>query len=721
MTGSTDSTPPPAPWPRWLSAAGVLLIALATVAAYFPAARGGLIWDDDAHVTRPELRSFEGLGRIWFEIGASQQYYPLLHSAFWVEHRLWGDEPVGYHAVNIALHLAAAGLVMIIARRLLRERKVAWADVAAWLTGAVFALHPVHVESVAWITEQKNTLSAVFYLGAMLAYLSFDASRRRGTYALALALFVMGLLTKTVTATLPAALLVILWWKRGRLSWKQDVVPLLAWFVLGAAGGLFTAWVEHTIIGAKGREFELSLVQRLLLGGRVVVFYLSKLLWPSELIFVYPRWTVSAAVWWQWLFPAGAAGLLLAALAAARRNRAPLAGLLFFVGTLFPVLGLFNVYPFLFSFVADHFQYLASLGVITLVSGGVAMAVAKVPSGAARAALLAVIPMALGVLTFRQCRMYADIQTLYTTTIERNPACWMAHNNLGVVLRDRGRLDEAIEHYRRALELRPEYPEAHNNLGLVLSAIGRHEEAIAEFREALRLRPANPEALGNLASVLTATGRHREAIESLQLAVRYDGGNAGLHANLGVALQAAGQVAAAVDEFERSLALNPDQPEVRLQLELATAGGQAPDRAASVYERVLRDHPDNFQAHFGLAVALAQMGRAGEAIGHYERVVQLRPDHVEAHNNLAALLARAGRVADAIPHFEQAARLKPDMVEMHMNLAVAYASVGRFDEALAAAARARELARTGPPGMLEKIDGWIEACRKQAAAAQGPR
>ena len=271
---------------------------------------------------QPALRSWHGLYRIWFDLGATQQYYPLLHSVFWIEHKFWGDATLGYHLVNILLHAMAALMVAAVLRRLEVP--------GAYLAAAIFALHPVRVESVAWITELKNTLSAVFYLGAAMLYLRFDQERKKPYYAGALVLFVLGLLSKTVTATLPAALLVIFWWQRGRLSWKRDVLPLVPFFVLGAAAGLFTAWVERKLIGAEGAAFDLTFIERFLIAGRVIWFYLGKLFWPADLIFIYPRWHVNQAVWWQYLFPAAA--LLLAAVlwGLRRRWRGPLAGLLFF-------------------------------------------------------------------------------------------------------------------------------------------------------------------------------------------------------------------------------------------------------------------------------------------------------------------------------------------------------------------------------------------------------
>jgi tetratricopeptide (TPR) repeat protein len=569
--------------------AGAALIVLATISAYAPAVRGGFIWDDDAHVTKPALRSVHGLYRIWFDVGATQQYYPLVHSAFWLEHKLWGDSPPGYHVVNIVLHAGAAVLVLLIARRLLAERGVAWAEAGAFLTAAVFALHPVQVESVAWITELKNTLSAVFYLAALLTYLRFDRTRNTRFYLLATALFVLGLLSKTVTATLPAALLVIFWWQRGRLAWKRDVAPLLPWFVLGVVSGLFTAWVEHNLIGAQGQAFELSAVQRLLLAGRVVWFYLSKLAWPAELIFIYPRWSVNAAAGGQWLFPAGLVVLLVALLALVGRSRAPLAALLFFVGTLFPVLGFFNVYPFLYSFVADHFQYLASLGIVALACSGVAAGVARIPGRIARTACLLALPLVLGVLTFRQSQVYANSQTLYETTIRQNPACWMAYNNLGIVLKNRGLYREAVEHYRRALQLRPDYPEAHNNLGVALNATGQHEAAAASYQEALRLRANYPDAQANLIAALTDARRPQEAITCARQAIRLCPDDARIRANFGIALGMAGRHLESVDQFAEAVRLQPDLSEAQANLAIAyyTLGRYADALAAAQRARDL--------------------------------------------------------------------------------------------------------------------------------------
>src|SRR3954452_21514340 len=246
----------------FIGSAALLLILIVTFLVYLPATNGRPIWDDDSHITKSELQSLHGLSRIWFELGATQQYYPLLHSAFWLEHKLWGDSVVGYHLMNVLWHVISVTLLYLVLRRL----KVPGALLAA----AIFAVHPVIVQSVAWISEQTNTLSAVFYLSAMLVYLKFDESNQGSLYLIAVGLFVLGLLTKTVTATLPAALLVIFWWQRGTLSWKRDVLPLIPFFVLGAAAGALTAWVERKLIGAEGAAFEISFLDRGLLAGRAI-------------------------------------------------------------------------------------------------------------------------------------------------------------------------------------------------------------------------------------------------------------------------------------------------------------------------------------------------------------------------------------------------------------------------------------------------------------------
>ena len=609
----------------------LLLLGLA-LGCYWPALRGGLLWDDQAHVTRPDLQSLAGLGRIWFDLRATQQYYPLLHSFFWIEHRLWGDATLGYHLVNLALHVTAAFVLVLILRRLEIP--------GASLAGMLFVVQPVCVESVAWISEQKNTLSLVFYLWSALVYLRFD-ERRRGPaagarsalwpYLQAFGLFLLAVLTKSVTATLPAALLVVLWWRRGRLSWRRDVLCLAPWFALALASGLFTAWVERRYNGAVGPDYDLSLGQRVLLAGRIICFYLAKLVWPVRLEFFYPHWDVKTAAA-SWL---GYLGAVLAATAVLwrlrRRWRGPLAAWLFFVGSLFPALGFFNVYPFAYSYVADHFQYLASLGVIVAVSAGAALLLARCPPAVRTAARVtgAGLVAVLVLLSQAQSRNYRDVTTLYTATIEQNPDCFMAHNNLGIEYERSGRPREAEAEYRAAIASKPDLPEAHYNLGhLCLALPGRLDEAIDQFQAALRLKPDYPEAHDNLGNALAnSPGRLDEAIA----------------------------------QYRAALVLRPDYPEARTNL----------------------------------GKALESAGRRSEAIDQYEAALQLRPDSVQAHLNLGnACFREPGRLDEAIAQYEAALRIQPDSVDLHMTLAVALLNApNRVDEA---AAQLREALRLQP-------------------------
>lgn len=645
------------------------------VVAYSPALRGGFLWDDDAHVTRPELQSWHGLYRIWFKPGATQQYYPLLHSAFWVEHRLWGDTTLGYHLVNLSLHFGAALLVGLILRRL--------AIPGAFLAAAIFALHPVHVESVAWISELKNTLSAVFYLSAMLCYLRFDENRGKLWYGVAFGLFLLGMLSKTVTATLPAALLVIFWWQRGRLSWRRDVLPLVPFFLLGAAGGLFTAWAERTLVGAEGAEYQLTMIERFLIAGRAFWFYLGKLVWPFNLTFIYPRWEIASRVWWQYFFPLGAISLLFGLWLLRNRSRAPLGAALFFGGTLFPALGFFNIYPFKYSFVADHFQYLASLGIICLFAASIATLMARwrSTSGLPFVAVGCILAGLLGVLTWRQSRQYTDIETLYRETIRRNPACWLAHNNWGNLLNGLGRPEEAIHHFEQALRIKPDYAESHNNWGNSLLALGRPAEAVQHYQEAVRIKPKYAQAHNNWGTALQRLGHAREAVRHYQQALRSKPDYAEAHNNWANALNELGRPHEAMQHCQEALWIRPDYAEAHNNWANALNALTRHEEAIEHCRQALLLQPDYLEAQLNWGNALLGLRRPHEAAKRYEQVLAIQPKMAEAHNNLGNALSAMGRLQEAIARYAEALRINPNYAAAHVNLGIALADQGRLEEA----------------------------------------
>jgi len=673
---------------------------MASLLAYLPAVSGRLIWNDSDYVTAPPLRALSGLVRVWIQPGATQQYYPLLHSAFWVEHRLWGEHVLGYHLVTLLWHACSAVLLALVLRRLFAgDRAQPQDEGAGWAAAFLFALHPVNAESVAWISEQKNTLSLALYLSSALAYLHFDETRRPRTYVAALALFVLSLLCKTVTATLPAALILMFWWRRGRLDWRRDVAPLVPWFVLGAAAGLFSSWVERTYVGAQGADFNTPALERVLIAGRAIWFDLGKLIWPLGLNFVYPQWKVDPLQWWQWLFPAAVPAVAAALWALRLRSRGPLAAFLFFVGSLSPALGFVDLYGARYSWVWDHWQYLPDLGPLTLIAAGLAAGWRRlVPrlrwlgSG-----LLLALAALLGRLTWSQCGMYHDDQTLYVTTLAQNPGAWMAHNNLGLILsKTPGRLSEAIAHYEEALRLKPDFAEAHDNLGNALSALpGRLGEAVAQHEEALRLRPGDAQAHNNLGLALARMpGRLNDAVAQYEAALRLKPGYAEAHDNLGNALaQMPGRLNDAFVHYREAVRLDPGSAAAHNNL--GNAWMQMPNgvnEAVSQFEEALRLDPGFADAHNNLGSALAGIpGRLVDAVAQYAEALRLKPDFAEAHYNLGLALAKMpGRLDGAIAQYEEALRIRADFAEAHLGLGNAWSTipgrlgdaVGQYEEAL---------------------------------------
>jgi Flp pilus assembly protein TadD len=578
----------------WIFAA---VLAVVTILAYQPAWQGGVLWDDEAHIGGPELRTLDGLRRIWFVPRTTQQYYPLLHTSYWLQQRFWGDSTTGYHVVNLLLHIGCVVLVL----RILRRLRIPGAELAA----IIFALHPVNVETVAWIAERKNTLSGVFALAATLCYLKFDENRSRWSYTLALGFFLLGLLSKTAIVTLPLALLVIFWWKRGAISWRRDVVPLIPFFFFSAATGLVTRWVEYGNIGYRASAIGLSPIDRCLIAGRAFWFYLWKLLWPSNLMFVYPRWEINAAVWWQYLFPVAVLVLLGILWSLRRWSRAPLAGVLVYIVLLAPSLGFANIYFFLYSFVADHWQYLACLGIITPCASGIVLLTTRLNPWQAwlEPGVALVLGGVLFLLTWQQSRMYRNAETLYRTTIAHNPACWLAYDHLVDILYQANRIPEAMNLFEEELRIKP--AAAHYNLGNTLLRKGRTSEAIDQFTEALRIDPNSAEAHNNLAYALLLTGRASAAIEQCEEALRIDPSHSLAHNNLGNALVQTGRASEAIDHYKQTLRMSP-----------------------------------NFaDAHFNLGAALAQMGRITEAIQELKAALRINPNDVDAQNNLIKLEA----------------------------------------------------------------------------------
>jgi tetratricopeptide (TPR) repeat protein len=539
------------------------------------------------------------------------------------------------------------------------------------------------------MTEQKNTLSMVLYLGALLFYLEFDESRLRSRYFIALGLFALALLAKTATVTFPFALLVIAWWQRGTLSWRRDVLPLIPFFALSVATGLMTVWVETKLVGAEGSEFELTFVQRFLLAGRDVWFYLGKLVWPTNLSFTYTRWTIDPSQWWQWSFSIAALAATVILWVIRHRWRGPLAAWLFFCGSLFPILGFVNVYMFRFTFVADHLQYLPSLGMIVLAAGGIAAGLARASVPVRRGGIVLCFAwlITLAALSFQQSKMYADIVTLYQTTLDLNPGSWMAHNNLGLEMASQGKMDEAISHYRSSLDLNPKSISARNNLGRALTDMGQLPEATRVLREALAIKPDDPVILNSLGAALIHSNQFPEARENLERALTLKPDYAEGHINMGLVFGLTGQIPQALDHFRQAAELSP--------------------RDASA------------QNNWG--IFLARSGNLQEAMIHFKQAIALQPNHADIQTNLADALRMTGQPAQAIEWYNSALRLKPSYMQAYAGLAQALATTGHPQEAITMAEKAIATARhSGQADAAKQIEDWLHKYQAQLRGGEVP-
>lgn len=524
---------------RYPPALGIMALMLATILSYLPAIHAEYIWDDDSYVTaNPHIRDIDGLQRIWIP-RETPQYYPMVFTSFWVEYQLWELDPMGYHLTNVLLHAMSAVLLWIVMIRL----KVP----GAWLIAAVFALHPVMVESVAWISERKNVMSMFFYLSAALAYLRFDRMRfgdpdasgsdreSWGWYGAALLLFLAALLSKTVTCSLPAALILVMLWLRVPIS-PRRLLPLLPMFVVGFVLAMMTVMLEREHVGAQGVAFDSNFIERSLIASKALLFYPWKLLWPHPLMFIYPRWEIDAGditTYWSLL---SCAVIGLACIVAYRRGcRGPFVALAFYAGTVFPAIGFFNVYPHIFSFVADHFVYHASIGIIALVIGGGSWIAGHITDKRMLAptyAGLVLLPI-LFVLTWNHATAFYDAETLYRDNIAKNPDAWMPRNNLSsVLLRQaeqamqsgddalrRERAQEAADQARAVLNLRPGHHTAHANLSEALRLLSDLDGALDHMKLAVEHLPHMAHYRWQKGRLHHLRDEHEQAIEAYAAAV----------------------------------------------------------------------------------------------------------------------------------------------------------------------------------------------------------
>jgi tetratricopeptide (TPR) repeat protein len=761
QTSHSHSAPPPLWQQTWFLT--LLLIALVFV-AYARAFSAGFIWDDESHLTQnPCVVGPLGLKEVWTTTRAV--YYPLVLTTFWGLHKVIGLTPWPYHLLNVLLHAGSA----VVLWQVLRQLGIR----GAWLGAALWALHPVMVQSVAWVTELKNTQSCLFYLLAIFCFLKWNAlprithrtrikntedqialskapqrrfwsaatcrrfyTKKHGTlshsktesgacwwqFALSLLFFLLATLSKPSVVMLPVVLALCVWWRTGRIC-RRDISVLAPFLLISALASVWTILEQKFHAGAIGAEWAQTWPERLIIAGRTIWFYFAKLIWPHPLIFIYPRWEIDSSQLIAYLpLLAVLAGMLVLWLVRARWSRAVFFAAAYYVVSLFPVLGFFSVFFFRYSFVSDHFQYLASMGPLALAGAGIVTLVGRfcetpfdlasdtdaLQSGIRGAAVskppflgfCVALLLLLVVLTWRQTAVYRNVVTLYTATLTKNPGCWMAHYNLGIALNDRGKTDEAIAQYQQAIDLRPRYAEAHYNLARLLAQKGQLGDAVTHYEKALEINPADAEAQNNLGVTLFGSGRVDEAIAHYQEALKIRPDYAEGSCNLANALLSKGDLDEAIARYSACLALSPNQADVEYDLASALLRRGRTDEAIEHYKKVLELRPDSADAYANLGSGFLAKGHVRDAIAAYRNALRISPENVPAQSNLAWLLAtssdpllRNGSEAVLLAERADSASSRSENHPIVLRiLAAAYAEGGRFGDAKQTARQALQAA-----------------------------
>ncbi len=693
-------------WSRPLVLAAVLIGAV--VAAYALSLRGDFLWDDDLHITaNPTIVGPLGLKEIWTTSRAN--YFPLVLTNFWIQHALWELNPLGYRIVTLLFH---AGAGVLLWRVLLRLRVP-----GAWLGAALWALHPVQVESVAWICELKNTQSAVFFLAAIWAYVrwlevgrvcdppsssgerSEGGSKTRPTwrvrrfYAFALVFAVLAILSKPSTVMLPLALALCAWWLRRRFVWR-DFFPLVPFFALSALAAGWTIWEQKIHSGASGAEWAQTWPERCVIAGRAVWFYLGSLVWPGSLSFIYPRWVPNASDFAAFLPLVGAVAGLGWLGWRHRVLRGGFFAAAYFVALLFPVLGFFDIYFFRYAFVGDHFQYLASIGPLVALAAGLARIVPRAVPMVGGAGVIA-----LALMTAVQSTDYRSSESLWRATVTRNPDSAMAWAQLGAVHARAARHGEAVACFQRALRINSKHPEALNHLGCEYLRAGRVDDAVAELERAIEARPGFAEAHCNLGTALLQGGRVTEALSQFEIAQRQRPDAAEPRYQMARALHALGRASEAIALFEHALRLEPGRAQTYDDLGLAFVASGRLDDAVAAHQQATRLQPTLASARNHLGVAFAQGGRLPDALAQFDEAVRLDPAYGDAHVNRGGALVALNRLPEAGEAFTRAVRVMPNSAKAHAYLGQILQALGRESEGREHLARAEQLERQSPaPG-----------------------
>jgi tetratricopeptide (TPR) repeat protein len=684
------------PWKLWLP---IIAIVAAVIAAFWPVFSAGFIWDDDTMLTTNPL--MHGLLRtIWFS-SEPIDYFPLTYTSLWLEWRMWGMNALGYHVTNVLLHAASCVILWRVFERLKFP--------AAWLAALLFAVHPVNVESVAWIAERKNVLAMFFYALTALWFVAFAQTGKNRFYAFSIVAFLLSLLAKPAAVAWPIIAFGILWFFSNTQStapvserFKKNILRVLPFVALSLGASIVTVWFQnHRAIGNDVIHHH-DWPTRLATAGGTIWFYLTKAVVPFPLSFVYPMWHIDAhslTAYVPWIVLC----IVTSVLWNFRKTwgKALLMALAYFILLLAPVLGFLNVYFQRYAYVADHWQYFALPAITVLL----AAAMYKL-----RAQYLGIaLVLVFGAMTFAQCRVYHNEDTLWADTLKKNPNCWLAINNIAFRKQQAGLIDEAYQLHKKSIAIEPIQPEAHNNLGNLLLNAGKLDDALVEIRESIRVDPHYAPAYYNLATIYQQQGKLDEAIAAYRQAVRWNENYAAAYNNLGCLLEMRGRPEEGLVMVRRALALAPDYAgaavncgailnetgrpqEARMWLEKGIAldpknadahlnfGNSlaALNQDAAAQEQfmaALQLAPGHYLAQYGLANCLLRAGQKEAARDLYKKVLARNPKHAQSHYQLALIcIANKQERQEGLEHLREAIRLKPQWVEALNNLAWALAT-----------------------------------------------
>ncbi len=622
--------------------------------------------DDQYFYANPYVQS--GLtcnGVLWAShSGYAGNWFPLTWLSLMLDAELFGTGPAGPHFTNVVLHAASTVLLFLLLRRL---SGAPWRS--AFVAG-LFALHPLHVESVAWVSERKDVLSGLFFMLTLLLYARYAQARVKPStsrdYWLALLFFALGLMSKPMLVTLPFVLLLLDWWPLGRIRWATPAAAggllreKIPFFALSAASCVITYCVQQ---GAMERR--LSLGMRIANALVSYVRYMHKALWPTGLAVFYPLRAVLPATM---VLGAGAVliGITLAVIWGARRAPWFATGWFWYLGMLVPAIGLVQVGA---QAMADRYTYLPLIGLFVMLCWSVPRHVFERRASKIAVCVAAGLVLTIcAVLSRIQIGYWKDSETLFRHAVDEIQNNWLAHYGLGRAAQTAGRLREAIGYYEEAIRDEPDYAEAHNNLGVVLSQTGRIQEAIGHYEHALQVKPDYVEAHNNLGAALADMGRFQEATGHYEQALRLKPDSIQAHLNFGNLLLDVGRLNEAIQQFERALEIQPDCAEADDGLGSALAQQGRMSEAIEHWERALRSRPNYAEAHYDLGLALAGQGRLKEAMDQWEQALRYKPNFAQAHYNLAVASEQIGKKQDAIAHYEQALRIKPDYSEARTGL-----------------------------------------------------